>query len=73
MKCIVCDKELEQIFDDAPLQPNGGIMCIAEGNYGSTELDDIIDRPMLFHMCDECFKTKRDTHFTETNRRGYER
>jgi len=69
MKCIVCNKELEPIFDDMPLQPNNGIMCIAEGNYGSTELDDITDGPMLFHVCDECFRQKRDTHFTETDKR----
>ena len=73
MKCIVCDKELEPVFEDSPHQPNNGIMCVAEGNYGSTELDSLTDGPMMFHVCDKCFKAKRDTHFTETDRREYER
>ena len=53
--CLVCGKALESVGGPNGMQPSGGIMCLAMGNYGSTQLDDLLSEPVEFNVCDECF------------------
>ena len=57
IKCIVCDKELEEKD-----YVHGGIPCFSHGAYGSKEYDPMSEDDFLeFYVCDECLVKKGDS------------
>lgn len=60
--CFVCGKELEAVSVLSPMQPYGGLICTASGNYGSRIHDPAFpeDQRLMFLICDDCFKAGRE-------------
>jgi hypothetical protein len=55
LPCIICNKQLFNVFEDAVNQPADAIGCISYGNYGSIVFDPLGTGEYLeFNMCDEC-------------------
>ena len=53
--CLVCGRELEAVCPPSR-QPNDGVMCMAVGNYGSREHDNLFRKVRWFNVCDPCFR-----------------
>lgn len=60
MQCLCCDKLLEPVTDDAPYQPNDGVICDTSGNYGSTAFDACFGERLVFFLCDDCLVAKKE-------------
>jgi len=65
MRCIVCGKSCEVLWDDAkgPNVPamHDGIVCYSSGNYGSRHLDPLNGGVCIrFALCDDCLVAKGD-------------
>jgi hypothetical protein len=61
LPCIVCNKPLFNVYEDALNQPSGGLGCVSYGNYGSTVFDPIMTGEYLeFNICDQCVTTGID-------------
>lgn len=63
--CFVCGKELEAVSEMSPMQPYGGLMCHAPGNYGSRVHDPVYEHgsyngSLMFLICDECITAGKD-------------
>ena len=57
LDCIVCDKQLKNVFPDVVNQPSCGTAFTTVGHYGSTVFDSMGDRTFLeLNVCDECLK-----------------
>lgn len=55
LPCIICDKVLYSVFNESPYQPDFGVGCITEGNYGSEVFDpEEAGKGLAFNICDEC-------------------
>jgi hypothetical protein len=56
--CIICGKTLRRAFS-AVDQPSEGVMCITNGNYGSTVYDPMSNtrESLAFNICDPCLVT----------------
>lgn len=54
LPCIVCGRELRNVFDEADNQPNDGVVFTSHGNYGSTVFDDFIGQHLEVNLCDPC-------------------
>jgi hypothetical protein len=55
LPCIICGTPLKNVWEDAENQPDGGVACITEGNYGSTVYDPVMTGEFLeFNLCDPC-------------------
>jgi hypothetical protein len=52
--CIVCGRKLDRVMDDYEGQPDDGVMCTTEGNYGSTVFDPMDYTVLAFNICDPC-------------------
>lgn len=52
--CLVCDKTLRRAFQDYEAQPNDGVLCSTNGNYGSTIFDPMDGSELVFNICDDC-------------------
>lgn len=58
--CLVCGLSLERVKDDLEGQPDDGLMCSTEGNYGSTVFDPEDMSYLAFNVCDECMVEKAE-------------
>jgi hypothetical protein len=56
--CIVCDKQLCNVFEDAENQPYGGTAFQSHGHYGSTAFDPMDGQYLEVTICDECLAAK---------------
>ena len=52
--CIICGCTLTRASSDYEAQPNNGVMCTTEGNYGSTVFDPMDGSELAFNICDDC-------------------
>lgn len=59
MNCLVCRKELKEIFPGSQHQPNGAVVFTCHGHYGSTVFDPGPGEGNIMlqiYMCDDCLK-----------------
>lgn len=56
VKCFICSKFLKMDHGN----PMDGIICHAYGNYGSTVFDPIMGGYLIFVICDNCFRKKKE-------------
>jgi hypothetical protein len=68
LTCVCCGVVLTPVFEENDcFQPNEGIICSSEGNYGSTRFDPITEEErgdtLLFFLCDDCLVERRDSIF----------
>ena len=54
LPCIVCRRELNNVFEDLSNQPYDGVACFTGGNYGSRVFDSFDGQKLEFNVCDEC-------------------
>jgi hypothetical protein len=58
LPCIICNKLLFNVYEDAVNQPSDGLGWVCYGNYGSTVFDPIGTGEYLeLNICDECVTT----------------
>lgn len=63
LKCIVCEKELRNVFDEAYNQPEDGLAFQSEGHYGSTAWDPMDGQFIEISVCDECLVKRAKAGF----------
>lgn len=56
MNCIVCDKDLKNVFGKSINQPEFGLTFTTVGNYGSIVFDPMDGSYLEVNICDECLK-----------------
>jgi len=54
LPCILCGKQLRNVYRDVDNQPNDGVVCFTSGNYGSTVFDSFNGERLEFNCCDNC-------------------
>lgn len=69
LNCIVCDKELENVFEEAQNQPYEGLSFVSYGHYGGTAFDPMDGRYLEVNICDECLLKKHTNIFLGQDRR----
>lgn len=69
MKCIVCKKELQNIFEEGH-QPMNGLSFKTYGHYGSTYFDPMNGSSLCIAVCDECIEDSLENHFDLVERFG---
>lgn len=55
--CIICKKELQNIFDGTNYvehQPDDALTFTADGHYGTTAFDPMDGTYLLINICDSC-------------------
>lgn len=77
LPCVVCGRELENIFEDVENQPSGGTSFSSSGHYGSTAFDSMTARVQLeLNFCDPCLTSLRERGriaiVAETTKRTFE-
>ena len=68
LPCIICGfkPKLAVPADiDTCGQPANAVMCVAYGNYGSKEWDNLFGKIKHFNICDKCFVKKEESHMRE--------
>jgi hypothetical protein len=54
LPCIVCGKELTNVFAESNNQPEDGIAFTTHGHYGSTVFDPQDNSYLEINICDDC-------------------
>ena len=54
LPCIVCGTSLRNVWDEAENQPDGGVVAVITGNYGSTKFDPFDGTHLEVNICDSC-------------------
>jgi hypothetical protein len=59
LPCIVCRRELENLFprEVSTNQPNGACTFTSHGQYGSTVFDECDGSKLEINVCDDCLKS----------------
>lgn len=56
--CIVCNRALLNVVEDADNQPEDGTALWTWGHYGSTAFDPMDGQTLEFNICDPCLLSK---------------
>jgi len=54
LPCLICGKQLRNVFADAGNQPYDGVVLTTSGNYGSTVYDSFTGEFLEVNVCDPC-------------------
>ena len=54
LPCIVCGRELDNVFSESENQPNNGLAFSSHGHYGSTVFDPMDGTYLEITVCDRC-------------------
>lgn len=54
LRCIVCKKELKNVFEGTTNQPDEGLFFVSHGNYGSRVFDPMDGTFLEINVCDDC-------------------
>lgn len=60
LPCLVCARELDNVFANADNQPHGGTVFRTEGHYGSTFWDSFDGEELVITVCDDCLRARAD-------------
>lgn len=58
--CVVCGKELFNVFEDCENQPEAGLAFVSHGHYGCTVFDPMDGQKLELNICDDCLVKARD-------------
>lgn len=56
LPCFVCDKTLQNVFEESTCQPYEGTVFYTEGHYGSTFWDSFDGEELVVLICDSCLR-----------------
>ena len=67
IKCVRCEKHLENIQPNIGFQPNDGLAFYTNGHYGSTFFDPMDSTYIEIAVCDICMEHLSEIGFVHSN------